>query len=678
MERSRARRVASRWGWRSLVVTVAAIFFWMSVVGQLAWDLISVLEDPEVIHLDTGTAVPSSLVHCAAQVFMDCKTDPGCAVASAPIGLFAILYGFLSIWWNPKWQHKLQGHEGRLEGLQEYYQVNSAVLLARFGFWVWAGTSATLSSTDGRQIVAHCLVMIMTLVLTIYTFTRVKIDTTPLVSWQDSPVQLLSQRQYNPSIAAGIAPQPFSSRVSRPEALVAQSFPISSLAPEPRRQIWQAPTPPPEEDPDAMEWEPSQTFQPKPRRPKISAPPGPSPFHGALPAMPTNRLLHPQPQRQPPQKEAIGLPPGFFDNRNHLETEFKAASLPPMAQPKFFSKGDREADTGLENIFDTVFSLRDAPAIPKMAAKESLSVEQANPDPNILNLHCDTIVEASHPVVGLSAIRAAKLVIFAVGLITWYLSWKFQPDVPQMKVGIIGIAGMASLPWTLLESRRSTFTSNVSDRVWSGVMVFSAAFLALKQLSHAVTKANQDDDEMAMLFLFLCACWELPRLFDWTPRNSSENNRRTSLKANSLREPRFQGPAAPQAAFQPEILSSNEKIWEQPLSEARSSASQTSRWQPEGFSPIKPALSARAPDQRPSYRTRSDSTDSAASQSSETTAASTTTAGWRTPNLRANYPSAVSGQSPGFNLRSLALHDGVPTPRRPGQNGLRTRSRTRF
>lgn len=682
MERSRARRVASTWGWRSLLVTLGALFFWASTMGQLAWNLVVLMENPKQSSSLAGTALASRLVTCAAQVFKDSKTESGCATAFAPIGFIAIVFGLLSSWWNPKWQHKLQGCEGRLTGLLEYYQMNTAVLLARFGFWIRVRESTMLSSNEQKLL--HCLAMFMTALLTVYTLTRVKIDTTPLVSWQDSPVHLLSRRQFNPPVAPGMSQSAFSSHVSRSDPQNAQPFPISSLDPGPKRQIWQAPTPPPDEDIDAMEWEPSQTFQPNPRRPKVKAPPGPSPFHGALPAMPTNRWLHPQSQRQPAQKEAIGLPPGFFDKRDRLKSGTEPGFVEPMAQPKFFSRGDHEADTGLESIFDAVFSLRDPSAVSKASADRSNSPgqehqEQKHRCQNMFDIPDSAPHKPWYSSVELNIAHVANLIVLSSSSLMFYVALKLQLDVPHIKLGIICIAGLVPLFSALSQSKISTRRASASDAAWSLLVLLAATYLLFRQWSHIYGKADETDDQMGMIFLFLCSCWEAPRLLEW----NASWKLSPDLQANHVVRGQMPESAASRAWGQPHQTPSYAEMWRSSTpevetpGETQSLELQEPRWEPEERFPPKPASSLQTREQTPFYRTRSDSMDSASSQSSSTTVGTTTTAGWNTPKPRAQHPFGVAAQSPGFNLRSLALDDGMPTPRRREQSGFGTRSRTR-
>lgn len=680
IERSRLRRLSSRWDWRSLVVTLGAVLSWASIVGQVAWNLICILEDQRRSFHKIRTALALRPVQCAAQVFKHCRTDLGCAAASAPVGFVAIILGFLSSWWNPKWQHKLERQEGRLVGLQRYYQVHMTVLLARFGFWIWAGGFKTLPPTElGHDVarkVSHSLAMAMTLVLTMYSYTRVRVDTTPLVSWRDSPTPLLSQRQYIPH-AGTASPQPcYSSPASRAEMRAAQPFPISSLAPEPRQILGQAPPPAPDLGPDEMEWEPSRTFRPKPQQPKVSARPAPSPFHGALPAAPTNRLLHPQARKQGPSNEAIGLPPGFFDNRECLQRGPEPPSLPPMAQPKFFPKGDREADTGLESIFDAVFSLRDVPVVGKTVVEQNVSREQNKQVQNISELPYIASKKPWYSNIKLNVRHAAKLVIFTTCSFLWYAAADLRMEVPHVKLVIICVAGMVSLSSAIAEGSGASPIPDVSDLIWSGVMVFGATFLAFQQWSHGERGSDEIHDQTGMIFFFICSCWEFPRMFGWSSARSSEKVIRPYQEADPMHEFQSNDPPASEAGVRLQSLRSSRDrdVWQSSSTEPQLSVSQLSRWRSEQPSEAKPP-SLHAPGQRPLYRTRSNSEDSPTTQSSVSSTVTATSAGWKTPTIGAQHSSGFSGQSPGFNLRSLRLVDGMSTSRRQEQNGLGNRSR---
>ena len=207
------------------------------------------------------------------------------------------LVGVLFVWWNPKWQEKLHGR--RLVGLGRYYALQVVLVAIRVVAWWEAGSPV-------REMM-HTLALISILVLTGYAMFVVKV-VTPEVDWKFEVPKLVTEGQY--------VPPP----VSRPV--------LPDLEP------WRPPTPPIGED--AMDWTPSQNFE----QPKLIRYKGPSPFYGRLPGV------------QSEVKEPIGLPIGHFDERKRLPMMEQSRLV--MAEPKFFPKS---IDTGLEGIFDSVFSL---------------------------------------------------------------------------------------------------------------------------------------------------------------------------------------------------------------------------------------------------------------------------------------------------------------------------------
>ena len=227
------------------------------------------------------------------------------------------LIGLLFVWWNPKWQEKLQGR--RLVGLGRYYVLQVVLVMIRIGAW-WEVGSPLCE-------MMHALALISILVLTGYAMFVVKVGT-PQVDWSFEVPKLVTEGQY--------VPPP----VIRPVLL--------DLEP------WRPPTPPIEED--VMDWTPSQNFE----KPKLIRYKDPSPFYGRLPGV------------QSEVKEAIGLPIGHFDEKKRLPIKEQSRLL--MAEPKFFPKS---IDTGLEGIFDSVFSLGDEKEDGKEPTPQTLEVQHS-------------------------------------------------------------------------------------------------------------------------------------------------------------------------------------------------------------------------------------------------------------------------------------------------------------
>ena len=216
---------------------------------------------------------------------------------------------------------------------------------------------------------------------------------------------------------------------------------------------------------------------------------------------------------------------------------------------------------------------------------------------------------------------------------------------------------------------------DVSNLIWSGVMVCGAAFLVFRQLGHGDREADAIHDRTGMIFLFICSCWELPRILDSTSSHSSEKPIRPYVQPDPLHEIQVNRPPVSETGGREQSLRARREVWQPSSAESQLSLSQTSDWQSEELSDRRPTPSIRLPEQKPFYRTRSDSADSATSQSSVSTTVTATSAGWKTPTSRSQQANGASNQSPGFSLRSLALSDALSTPRRREQNGSGTGNR---
>ncbi len=311
LEKSRARRVSSRWGWRSLVVTFAGIAYFVSLAVQLVW------------HGLGSQCIGTRMIRPTQCLQRPVPTE--CVERVEQYMSWSLALGVLNVWWNPKWQHKLND-EGRLVGLSAYYKLQLAVLVVRLGAWVWLA-----EHWSRLQPMLHSVFLIVVVVLSGMAFWSVGIDTAPLVNWDYEQEAFVTKTQYVPPPREEPRPSPFSS---------------DSLAPvrTPNLQQWRPPTPPVSQD--QMDWTPSYGFDmvQQPRYRNV----GPSPFHSTA---------------LPKEAKAVGLPPGHFDKRDRLPQ--KQLMTGAMAEPKFFPP---DLDTGLENIFGQVFSLQDPTTAPKSRA----------------------------------------------------------------------------------------------------------------------------------------------------------------------------------------------------------------------------------------------------------------------------------------------------------------------
>ena len=399
----------------------AGIGYFASVAVQLGWHAmrLTVKEDDSPVN---------SLVDCIPRRHL----PAGCAEFVKDYIGWSMLAALVCVWWNPRWQHKIGGYEGRLVGLGKYYQLQLALLVIRFVAWMWL---VDFPPAQMYQEMLHSLFFVAIMVTTIWAMVTVKVDKTPLVNWEYQQPELVSEKQFVP-----------------PSPMLRPAFNISALAPptRPDLQPWHPPTPPLESD--EMDWTPSQYFDP-PKQPRFQNT-GPSPFHGTLPALPGNA-------RREETKQAIGLPPGHFDKRDRLPAKKEPASF--MAEPKFFPRNN---DTGLENIFGQVFSLGEPtsmPGPPSPGPKYVVAPPQVGEQP----------VQQAQP----SKLPLLCAALLTITLALWSLAGILEVAVPRLKPYIVAavlLLCIAKLFVTKVASMRVFLLVEVLVLAALGAQLFSS------------------------------------------------------------------------------------------------------------------------------------------------------------------------------------------------------------
>ena len=276
----------------------------------------------------------------------------------------ALFASLVTIWWSPKWEHKIAGKFGRLRGLSEYFYAQFILLVIRFTSWQLLGPDHDLVP-ETLQIPLHAVAMVAEAILLIWSlFFAIHIDTTSFVNWQQEFKPLVSERQLKPP-PASINELKSSTRSSIEPS--EEAFPVTRLT-KPQaynRQTWQPPLMV-EDDPDRMDVEfqvPDHQLKPRPVRvPFVQE----SPFHGSIPTIPARAPLKSLPQNVPSSKQrSLGLAPGFFDksvSSSDVSDRHQQTPRPLFAPPKL-QNIQQDRDTGLENIFGTVFSIQEEPPI---------------------------------------------------------------------------------------------------------------------------------------------------------------------------------------------------------------------------------------------------------------------------------------------------------------------------
>lgn len=140
MDRSKAGRAARQartWNWRNLLVFAGAIGYWISIVGQLSWNLWSALgtEEDDGMRDPDYMVTPHTMASCVIQTLQTHQVPSSCSADLAPYAGLSLVAGILALWYNPKLRLKVEGRGGRFVGLGEYYKVQLIVMVVRCAFW---------------------------------------------------------------------------------------------------------------------------------------------------------------------------------------------------------------------------------------------------------------------------------------------------------------------------------------------------------------------------------------------------------------------------------------------------------------------------------------------------------------------------------------------------------------
>lgn len=342
LHRKHDRTRAAQLRFRRFLISTAGIGYAVSLMIQLFWHALASQVNSQYI-------VPGIT---PTQCFRYWPVPSQCTNYVSSFLPLSLLIGLLCIWWNPQWQDRLAGREGRLVGLSKYYQIQSLVLVLRFAAWAMI---QDLPALQGRAHAVHTVLLILLSTVSVYAITSiVKVDTTPLVDWQQVQAPLVKFDQFRPP--SQMVASPPSSQGTSKLNIADFAAPTSTMY-----EPWKPPTPPTEDD--SMDWTPSMhDFNPQPRLPKPKFEQE-TPFYGTLPAAPVRGSLNPKVAPPPTPRKALGLPPGFFGlsksqtaDRQVVQSQSSAGDA--FAPAKFFPD-KRETDTGLENIFDKMFFVRD-------------------------------------------------------------------------------------------------------------------------------------------------------------------------------------------------------------------------------------------------------------------------------------------------------------------------------
>ena len=341
LDGSRRARVADRLGWRSLLVRLGGMVYVLSTVVDICW------------HIGGVGLERYSTAWLQFPLFE--KLSPTRVWRSSVLIKPAFVASILTVWWNPKWQHKISGKFGRLRGLSRYYHVQAFLLVIRFVAWQVSEGEEPLVS-DRYQQPVHCLATVAEIVLFLWSMlVAISIDTAAFLNWQYDIA--------TPAFSHGLVLVEARSRQAQLLSDQTPSrFPISNLEQTHTspKLLWQPPTLSDDYDPDKMDIDyPETRFRPRPRPVEIPTN-QPSPFYGTIPTVPIRfpgHLKSQQEAQKPPR--SLGLAPGLFDKLPAKQLQQSRSESKQIFRAPRLQTEDQRRDTGLEDIFGTVFSIEE-------------------------------------------------------------------------------------------------------------------------------------------------------------------------------------------------------------------------------------------------------------------------------------------------------------------------------
>ncbi|PWY76411.1 hypothetical protein BO94DRAFT_523427 [Aspergillus sclerotioniger CBS 115572] len=513
MDRSkagRAARQARRWNWRNLLALAGGLGHWISVTGQLGWNVWSALkvEEHEPLQDPDAPSMSPSIVSCVRQVVETRLVPSSCSIDLAPYAGLALIAGILSIWWNPKLRLRVEGRGGRFVGLGEYYQVQLIVMVVRCAFWGVLRDPSSSGLPLDLPPTLHLFMIFFTILSVLVSRRIVRYDTRPLVVWTDDTPAPTPNRRTEAS------PPPSTSRrqvFSTPNSDLRQRtsrFPLEKLA-TPRATTPRAAledthvlTPPPESD--DMDWTPSVQHQIAPtvsvhQRDQKSVLEGPMPFYGSVPPAPQPPAwnLRNQPAQRPkPIEQVVERNPfhrtptqssPWQRNPNNSDTVF--------APPKFFPLSDHAATTGLESLFDRTFTIK-SPEDEEDTTWQARHQTSNSRSRDSTDLH------------GYFVFQYLRLGLLLVSLAAWFLSQYEHFSIPGNYVEVASL-GSASLiaGFALLEALKQPIAQ------WNGmeILVYFAELVAAVHIGGNLPRVSferQYFDRYGQLLLVFMAAQE--------------------------------------------------------------------------------------------------------------------------------------------------------------------------
>lgn len=371
-----------RTSWKRSLIFLGGCLWWTSVVGQLVWHLLG-------ISLRNETHSYEGLPACLLDAALSRSSDIRCYRSVTGWVSTFLTCGVLSMWWNNKLSQTASG-SGRLMNLNDYYFAQIVFFCVRLVAYL---SMQQITAFPPERI--HGAAIVFIIVFVISSVSIVKIKRRPMLSnyklkqveaMDSAPAMMLDDPAFKPEAEPQMSRKPFPISAMAPSTIPANSVfdnksrrrpsdstDVSSVLD--RNWLGNEQT---IDDGSEMDWTPTgPAFAPRQLRSMAavdsSYTPAGSPFKYSLPPAPQ----HPMHKARKP-----AIQPTFYRASEQKRTEFaetlsgRQAEKPSVfdswglpAEPASAQEMDMgkpkltltQQETGLENIFNSVFSLQDEP-----------------------------------------------------------------------------------------------------------------------------------------------------------------------------------------------------------------------------------------------------------------------------------------------------------------------------
>lgn len=134
-------------------------------MGQIGWNVVGAMT-LRGSAWDDDQELPTPIMKlCVDQGLAQRRLDGYCSAALTPYAGLALLFGILSLWWNPRLRNRVEGRGGRLVGLDEYYKIQIFVLVARFVAWACLQDPSMSGLNPGVLPAVHMFMAVFTVIV---------------------------------------------------------------------------------------------------------------------------------------------------------------------------------------------------------------------------------------------------------------------------------------------------------------------------------------------------------------------------------------------------------------------------------------------------------------------------------------------------------------------------------